>query len=92
MASPDLMSRDYINAARVALSVQIPVAMLCMLVLDRGWTARICGGAMLGFWLAAAFVASRRPWNPSTADLWFWRWGFLPCFVAAVALAVAISR
>ena len=90
MASPDLISRDYYIAARVALCVQISVAVLSSLVLDRGWTARVCAAAMLGFWLAAAFIALRRPWNPSTVDLWFWKWGFLPSFIAAVALASAL--
>jgi hypothetical protein len=83
----DLLNPQYRAATRTALKVQVPVAILCLLVLDGGWTARICGGAMLGFWLAAALIASRRPWSPSPADLWFWRWGFLPCFALAIAVA-----
>ena len=91
MASPDLMSRDYFKAARVALCVQIPVAILCLLVLDRGQAARLCGVALIGFWMVAALIAVRRPWNPSAMSLWFWKWGFLPCFAAMVA-AAALGR
>jgi hypothetical protein len=82
-----ICSAEYDRALRVALRVQIPTALLSVLVLDFGQTARVCGVAMLGFWLAAALVAVRRPWAPTTGDLRFWRWGFIPCFALALTLA-----
>jgi hypothetical protein len=78
-----ICSAEYDRALRVALRVQIPTALLSVLVLDFGQTARVCGVAMLGFWLAAALVAVR----PTTGDLRFWRWGFIPCFARALTLA-----
>lgn len=87
MASTDLVSRQYYNAARATLCVQIPLAILCMLILDHCWTARVCGGTMLGFWVIAAMLAARRPWNPTAVDLWFWKWGFLPSFVIMLMIA-----
>jgi hypothetical protein len=88
-AARAIISPEYRRAVRVALCVQIPAALVCLLLLDGGRTAQICGIAMLGFWLVAAAVAAHRPWTPSAADLWFWRWGFIPCFVLALLLAAA---
>ena len=82
-----ICSVEYDRALRVALGLQIPIALVSMLVLDLGRTARVCGIAMLGFWLAAALIAARRPWTPTPADLRFWRWGFIPCFVLALVCA-----
>jgi hypothetical protein len=48
-----ICSAEYDRALRVALRLQIPIALASMLVLDLGRTARVCGVAMLGFWLAA---------------------------------------
>ena len=89
--SRKIISAEYRKAARVALGVQIPIAILCVLMLDSGRTAKICGAAMLGYWLVAAVIAVRRPWTPSATDLWYWRWGFVPCFVFALVVAAMIS-
>ena len=86
-----IISTEYRKAARVALGMQIPIAILCVLMLDSGRTAKICGAAMLGYWLVAAVIAVRRPWKPSAADLWYWRWGFVPCFVFANVVAAMTS-
>jgi hypothetical protein len=83
----ELMSPKYREAMRTALWTQIPIAILCFLMLDGGVSARYCGTALLGFWLGAAFVAARRPWNPTYVDLWYWRWSFIPCFVLVGVLA-----
>jgi hypothetical protein len=89
-SSRAICSAQYDRAWRIALRFQIPIALVSMLVLDRGRTARVCGVAMLGFWLVAAIVAVRRPWSPTAGDLRFWRWGFLPCFVLALILAAMV--
>jgi hypothetical protein len=83
---------EYRKAAQVALAIQIPAAILCMLVLDGGYTARVCGIAILAFWLVAAIIASRRPSAPSAVDLWYWRWGFVPCFMVTFLLAALSSN
>jgi len=82
-----LISPQYRKAMQVALGLQIPISIICLLVLDFGRLARICGIAMLGFWLVAALIAIRRPWAPTSTDLWFWRWGFILCFVFTIVLA-----
>jgi hypothetical protein len=38
---------------------------------------------MLAFWLGAV----RRPWKPTPLDLWYWRWGFIPCYVLVGVIA-----
>jgi hypothetical protein len=87
-----ILSPQYRAAARVALLTQLPVATLSLLVLDSGWTAKICAGVMIGFWLAAALIATRRPWTPSAGDLLFWRWGFVPCFLIAWTVAAIVQK
>ena len=87
VANRYLISPEYRAAARVALWTQFPIAVLGLLALDGGWTAKLCGAVLLGFWLAAAIIAYRRPWAPSPGDLWFWRWGFIPCFMIALIVA-----
>jgi hypothetical protein len=81
-----VLSPAYREATSLALLIQIPIAIICMSVLDGGALARVCGIAMLAFWIVAAEVAVRRPWSPTKADLWYWRWGFLPCLALAIFL------
>jgi hypothetical protein len=83
----EILNPHYQAAMRTALCIQLPIAVVCLLMLDFGVSAKYCGTAMLGFWLGAAFIAARRPWTPTSADLWYWRWGFLPCFVLVVIVA-----
>lgn len=82
-----VLSPEYREATKVALSLQIPIAILCLLILDGGYLSRLCGVGMLAFWLVAGEVALRRPWRPAPSDLWYWRWGLIPCFAAATWLA-----
>lgn len=87
--NPDrtVLSPDYRDAARVALALQLPLALVCILILDFGRTAKICGAAMLAFWIMAAALAARRPWSPTRSDLLFWRWGFPGCLAVALLAA-----
>jgi hypothetical protein len=86
----ELMSSKYRKATRTALWVQVPTAILCLLMLDMGVTAKYCGTAMLGFWLGAVLIAARRPWNPTVNDLRYWRWGFIPIFLAVRTFGTVI--
>jgi hypothetical protein len=86
-SSDAVLSSEYREATRIALSLQIPIAIICLLILDQGQLARICGIALLAFWMLAAEIALRRPWTPTRMDLWYWRWGFVPCFAAALLFA-----
>src|SRR5690348_7806288 len=75
-----------------ALLQQIPTATLCLLVLDGGSMARVCGSAVAGFWVGTAWLVARRPSRPSRTDLLFIRWGFFPLLIASFILAVVWSR
>jgi hypothetical protein len=66
---------------------QFPAAILGLLMLDGGRSARVCGVAMLSFWLAAALIVARRPATPEKADLIVLRWGFLPLLALVALLA-----
>jgi hypothetical protein len=81
------LSDSYRGAIHFALLQQVPCALLCLLLLDGGRTAKVCGVAMLGFWAAAAIIMARRPSSPGPGDITFLRWGFLPLFALALALA-----
>lgn len=85
------LSSFYREAIFFTLRQQVPCALLCLLMLDGGHMARVCGIAMLGFWSAAAMFMARRPQSPSPHDLRFLRWGFLPLF-AVTALLVQVVR
>lgn len=83
-----MLSAQYHPPDRCTLLQQIPIAIICLLMLDFGQSARVCGIAMIGFWLGTAAIWTRRPHNPLATDICFIRWGFLPLFAVAVALAV----
>ena len=88
----DLLSPQYGDAARTALWVQIPLGILSLLMLDGGQTAKVYAVTLAGFWPCAFLIALRRRWSPTAVDLWFWRWGFLPCFALALQIALYLGR
>jgi hypothetical protein len=88
----EILSPKYREAIGIALKVQIPLAILSMLIFDEGQTARVCGAVMAGCWLSAALIAFRRPWSPTNGDLRFWRWRFIPAFVASLYVAAPLGR
>ena len=63
------------------------IAGLCLLMLDGGQLARVCGIALLAFWIVAAEIALRCPWLPTRGDLWYCRWRFVPCLATAMWFA-----
>lgn len=63
---------------------QVLFAVICLLMLDGGLSARVCATAMIGFWAAALLILFRRPSEPGTLDLALIRWGFLPVLAVTV--------
>lgn len=81
------VSTAYRDAIRISLIQQVPCALLCLLLLDGGRTARICAASMLGYWVGVALVMVRRANDPSRLDLAVIRWGYVPLFFAAALWA-----
>ena len=86
------LSSRYREAIYFSLSQQVPWALLSLLILDGGNMARICGITMLGFWAAVALMMVRRPLSPSSFDIMFLRWGFLPLYGLVLGLGLALHR
>jgi hypothetical protein len=49
--------------------------------------ARICAISLIAYWTLALVMMSRRPLTPSSSDMTFLRWGFLPLFAVTAILA-----
>ena len=81
------VSESYCSAFRIALLQQVPWAILCLLMMDLGRTAKICGIAMCAFWVAAFTIMARRPQSPTRFDILFVRWVFFPIFAVTFLLA-----
>lgn len=81
------LSPAYDRAIYSSLIQQGLCALLALLMLDLGQTARVCGITMVAFWTAATIVMLRRPRTPTWTDRAFLRWGFVPLFAAALVLA-----
>ncbi len=82
---------SYRPAFRFALIQQVPWALLCLLMLDFGRTAKICGITMVAFWVAAFTIMARRPESPTRFDIGFIRWAFIPMFAVAFVLAEFVA-
>lgn len=85
------LSSDYDRAIHSTLIQQVLCAVLSLLMLDLGQTARVCGITMVAYWSAAAIVMLRRPRTPTWTDRAFLRWGFVPLFAAALVLARSVG-
>ena len=85
------VSDAYLPAFRLALLQQVPWSILCLLMLDFGRTAKICGIAMLAFWVAAFTIMARRPEAPTRFDIGLIRWAFFPIFVVTFVLAEFVA-
>lgn len=88
----ELMSPKYKEAASSSLWVQVPIGILSLLMLDGGQTAKVFAITLGGFWLCAILLAFRRRFEPKATNLWFWRWGFIPCFALALSIAAYLGR
>lgn len=87
-----ILSPAYRVAVHSALKLQVPVAILLLLMLDNGMTARIGGCVMAGFWLGVAAVMIRRPWTPTRLDLVFIRLGYIPLLVLGIWMQGVIAN
>lgn len=74
-----------------AVEQQLAMTVLCVLMLDGGQMARLCGIAMAAFWGGASFVLVRRPTSPTAGDLWYLRAGFLPMFLVLWSLVQLLA-
>jgi hypothetical protein len=81
------VSPRYRDAVWFVLRPQIVVALICLLVMDGGMLAKVCGFTMLGFWGGVFYCMARRPLDPRTTDLLYVRWGFWPLLIGAIAAA-----
>lgn len=80
------LSDRYRDAIRFAVALQVPWAVLLMLVLDGGQMARVGGDAMVGFWVGVAVVLLRRPTSPTAGDLLYVRYGYVGAWCVAFAV------
>src|SRR4051794_24607562 len=81
------LSPSYREAIHFALLQQIPWSLLCLLMLDGGVAARLCGIALIAYWSYALAMMALRPRAPDRKDIMFLRWGFFPLFGVTVILA-----
>jgi hypothetical protein len=87
-----LVSTAYHEPVQFALVQQIPPAVVCLLMLDGGYMARLCGCAVAGFWAGAALLMVQRRLQPSPTDIAYIRWGFFPLLIGSFALAALWAR
>lgn len=81
------MTDHYRETVYFAMFQQVPLVLLCTLLLDGGRMVRACGVSVLGFWATAGLLMARRPTSPRPGDLAFLRRRILPQF-ALIALLV----
>ena len=81
----------YRDAIKVAIFLQVPLAVLLSLMLDFGFSARIGACVMAGFWIGVGLVMFRRPRNPTPLDLLYVRWGYAPLLVVSVVAAMIFA-
>jgi hypothetical protein len=77
------LSDHYRETIRTSLVQQTFAALICLLLLDCGRMARICGVTSVGFWAIVSLIMASRPESPRQRDLMLIRWGFQPFFAAA---------
>lgn len=81
-AAVAVVSAEYHDPIAFSLIQQIPIALLSLLILDDGTMARLCAVPMIGYWLAALWIWTRRPHSPTRSDLLFLKWSFFPLLTA----------
>ena len=77
------ISPSYRKAIFEAVTFQVLLGFLSLLILDGGTTARICGIALIAFWGGSAVLIWRRPQAPSRIDIELIRFGYLPLIIIA---------
>lgn len=64
--------------------IQLPVALLSLLMLDGGRMSRACGFAIAMFWIAVLFLLLKRRFKLERSHIRFIRLGFLLFWLVAV--------
>jgi hypothetical protein len=77
MTAAHSISDEYRAPLKMAAVLSASFALLSMLVLDFGETARLTAGGLIVFWACVFIGVWRRPLNPTRFDLWLIWWGCL---------------
>ena len=77
------ISPSYRKPICEAITLQVLLGFLSLLILDGGTTARICGIALAAFWSGALVLIWRRPQSPTRRDIELLRFGYMPVVVIA---------
>ena len=87
-----VVSDEYRSPTFDALKLQIPIAILCLLMLDFGQLAKLCGVAIAAHWTGILIAMSRRPQAPTVTDIAFVRHGFLWIFLLVVPVLRSVIQ
>lgn len=71
-------SPKYHSDVKHAIILQLVVGLLLLLLLDGGAMARLGGLVMVGFWIGTMVIMGLRPKAPTSADIRYIKWGYLP--------------
>ena len=80
------ISPSYRKPVFEAVGLQVLLGFFSLLILDGGTTARVCGIALVAFWVGVAVLIWRRPQSPTRTDIELVRFGYLPLMVIAFFL------
>jgi hypothetical protein len=81
----------YRQAICRAILLQVVAALVLLDLLDGGFTARIGGYAMVGFWAGVAIIILRRPQIPQASDLKYIRSGYLLALGIGIVAAMIVT-
>ncbi len=84
------VSSAYRPAVVTSIIIQLLLSVLFLMILDGGFTARVGGYSMIGFWIGVAIVMLRRPRDPRPSDLAYVRYGYPIIFIVGLLIAVAV--
>ncbi|HEX5241821.1 MAG TPA: hypothetical protein VFW23_01065 [Tepidisphaeraceae bacterium] len=73
-----------------SIIIQLLLSVLFLMLLDGGFTARVGGYSMIGFWIGVAIVMLRRPRDPKPSDLAYVRYGYPAIFVIGLLISIAV--
>ncbi len=80
------LSDDYKPPIRLALIQQGVVGLFCLLLLDGGKMAQLCGIVVLAFWTGVGVIMFRRSSQPTEADMLVIKYAFVPLLIVFVVI------
>jgi hypothetical protein len=89
---PRKIAKPYRRAMIFAVSYQVPLGILCGLMLDGGLSFQIFGMAMAGFWPSVALIIRRSPKQASKLDLLWIRAGGLLVMIVVATVAPVVWK